>query len=177
MFVLLLLLLIRRVRPLIGAITAFTLAHSTSLAAATFGWIVVPVAPVKAVIALSIAVLAAELAHPPDRRGLRLIERFPWAVSFSFGLLHGLGFASALIEIGLPQRDVPLALFAFNLGVEAGQLLFIGAVLATGVLIARLMSRQHRIRVASSHGLVTASYFIGSLASFWMVERIAGFAA
>ncbi len=99
LFVFLLLLRIRRVRLLVGAITVFTVAHSLPLAAATLGWIVVPTAPVEAIVALSIVILATELVQPCER-GLHLTRHHPWAVSFSFGLLHGLGFASAFLEIG-----------------------------------------------------------------------------
>jgi hydrogenase/urease accessory protein HupE len=175
LFVLALLLLIRRPRPLIAAITAFTVAHSVSLGAATLGWIVVPAPPVEAVVALSIVVLAAELAQPPGR-GLRLTERYPWSVAFGFGLLHGLGFARALLELGLPEGDVPLALLAFNLGVEAGQLLFIAVVLTAGALLARLL-RRDALLAPGSAGLRATAYAIGTLASVWMFDRIAGFAA
>ena len=99
MFVFALLLLVRGARPLIGAVTSFTVAHSLSLGAAALGWIVVPAPPVEAVIALSIMFLAAELARPQGQ-GLRLSERHPWIVAFAFGLLHGLGFARALLEFG-----------------------------------------------------------------------------
>ena len=143
LFVLMLLLLIRDWRTLLGAVTAFTVAHSLSLAAATLGWIIVPPPPVEAIIALSIAFLAAELLHPPGEEK-RLTERFPWLVAFAFGLLHGLGFARALLDIGLPAGDVPLALLAFNLGVEAGQILFIAVVLALGAALARLYPRSGR---------------------------------
>ncbi len=176
LFVFLLLLLIRRVRPLIGAITAFTVAHSLSLAAATLGWIVVPAAPVEAIIALSIVILATELVQPPDR-GLHLTRRYPWAVSFSFGLLHGLGFASALLDIGVPQGDVPLALFAFNVGVEAGQLIFIAAVLAAGLFLGRLGARAGPVLARGSAGLTTTVYGVGALAAYWMIDRVAAFAA
>jgi hydrogenase/urease accessory protein HupE len=137
LFVLMLLLLIRDWHTLLGAVTAFTVAHSLSLAAASLGWIVVPAPPVEAIVALSIAFLAAELLHPPGEEK-RLTERFPWLVAFAFGLLHGLGFARALLEIGLPAGDVPLALLAFNLGVEAGQILFIAMVLALGTALSQL---------------------------------------
>lgn len=172
LFVLALLLLIRRPGRLVAAITAFTVAHSLSLGMATLGWIVVPAPPVEATVALSIVVLAAELAHPPGQRQ-RMTERFPWIVSFGFGLLHGLAFAGALIEAGLPRGDVPLALLAFNLGVEAGQLMFIGGVLAIGLLVARLGRGG---LLARDSGLLRATaYGIGTLASFWMFERIAQF--
>ncbi len=140
LFVFALLLLIRDWRRLVGAVTAFTVAHSVSLAAAALGWIVVPTPPVEAVIALSIMYLAAELASG-SADGSRLIERAPWAVAFAFGLLHGLGFARALLDIGLPEGEVPLALFAFNLGVEAGQLMFIAVVLAAWALLRRIAPR------------------------------------
>lgn len=177
LFVFLLLLVIRQLRPLIAAITAFTVAHSLSLAAATFGWLIVPAPPVEAVIALSIMVLAAELVQPEDR-GLHLTARFPWAVAFAFGLLHGLGFARALLEIGLPEGDVPLALLAFNVGVELGQLMFIAAIVAAGAALFRLwpalraqrLDRRAPVRRA-------AAYAFGSLAAFWMIERVAGMLA
>jgi len=172
LFVLALLLLIRRPGRLVAAITAFTVAHSFSLGMATLGWIVVPAPPVEATVALSIVVLAAELAHPFGRRP-RMTGRFPWIVSFGFGLLHGLAFAGALIEAGLPQGDVPLALLAFNLGAEAGQLVFIGGVLAVGLLVARLGRRSLLARDSSL--LRATAYGIGTLASFWMFERIAQF--
>ena len=132
MFVFALILLVRDRRQLVGAVTAFTVAHSLSLAAAALGWIVVPAPPVEAVVALSIMFLAAELVRPKGAAP-GLTARFPWVVAFAFGLLHGLGFARALLDIGLPEGEVPLALFAFNLGVEAGQLLFIALVLSAWV--------------------------------------------
>lgn len=169
LFVFALVLLIRRPRQLVIAITAFTIAHSFSLGMATLGWIAVPAPPVEAVVALSIVMLAAELARPAAQRQ-QWTERFAWVVPFGFGFLHGLAFADALLEMGLPQGDVPLALFAFNLGVEAGQLLFIGGVLAAGFLLGRLgrgavTAHEHRLRLATA-------YAIGTLASFWMFERI-----
>jgi hypothetical protein len=176
LFVLMLLLLIRDWRRLLGAVTAFTVAHSLSLAAAALGWIVVPAPPVEAIVALSIAFLAAELFHPPGA-DKRLTERFPWAVAFAFGLLHGLGFARALLEVGLPEGDVPLALLAFNLGVEAGQLMFIGVVLALGVALARLYPTARAQLAPGAPGLRALAYGVGALAAFWVVERVAGFAA
>ncbi len=176
LLVFVLVLLIRNWRRLLGAITAFTVAHSLSLVAATLGWIVVPSAPVEAVIALSIAFLAADLLRGADEQP-SLTERAPWFVAFTFGLLHGLGFASALREIGLPEGDVPLALLAFNLGVEAGQILFIAVVLALGAAFARLYPEGRRQVLPGSIGLRTVAYGIGTLAAFWVVERIAGFIA
>jgi hydrogenase/urease accessory protein HupE len=176
LFVLMLLLLIRDWRTLLGAVTAFTVAHSLSLAAASLGWIVVPAPPVEAIVALSIAFLAAELLHPPGEEK-RLTERYPWAVAFAFGLLHGLGFARALLEIGLPAGDVPLALLAFNLGVEAGQILFIAVILALGAALARLYPSVRPAFAPGSPGLRALAYGVGTLAAFWVVERVAGFVA
>lgn len=171
LFVFALLVLVPERRRLIGAITAFTIAHSITLATASLGLIHVPQLPVEAVIALSIVFLAYELALPANRRD-PLTLRSPWVVSFAFGLIHGLGFAGALREIGLPEGDIPLALFSFNLGVEIGQLLFIAAVLLVGVTIRRLYPQ-----VGQHAGILTktAGYAIGSIAAFWMIERIAAF--
>jgi hydrogenase/urease accessory protein HupE len=175
LFVLLLLLLIRDRGRLIGAITAFTVAHSLSLAAASLGWIVVPAPPVEAVVALSIVVLAAELAQPPGR-GMRLTERFPWAIAFAFGLLHGLGFARALLDIGLPQEDVPIALLSFNVGVEVGQLSFIAAVLVVGGLMAgHFPAVTAAFQRRGRFGPELAAYGVGSVAAFWFAERVASF--
>lgn len=177
LFVLMLLLMIRDWRPLIAAITSFTVAHSLSLGAASLGWIVVPAPPVEAIVALSIAFLAAELLQEPGEQR-RLSERYPWAVSFAFGLLHGLGFARALLEVGLPEGDVPLALLAFNLGVEAGQLLFIGVALALGAALVRLYpSISLGLTAPGTKGLRVLAYAVGTLACYWVVERVAGFVA
>ncbi len=175
LFVLALMLLIRDVRKLVGAITAFTVAHSLTLAAAALGWVTLPIAPVEAVIALSIVFLAGEIVAPRGEAP-RLSERAPWLVSFAFGLLHGMGFASALREVGLPPDDILMALLAFNLGVEAGQLLFIACVLAlvwTGKLILpTLVERQVR---PGAPTMVVLAYAIGGIAAFWTIDRIAGF--
>jgi hypothetical protein len=176
LFVLMLLLLIRDWRTLLGAVTAFTVAHSLSLGAASLGWIVVPAPPVEAIVALSIAFLAAELLHPAGEEK-RLTERYPWVVAFAFGLLHGLGFARALLEIGLPEGDVPLALLAFNLGVEAGQIMFIVAVLALGIALTRLYPAAQAAFAPGTRGLRAMAYGVGALAAFWVVERVAGFVA
>lgn len=171
LFVLTLLLLIAGWRRLFRAVTAFTAAHSLTLAAATLGWLSVPPAPVEAVIALSIVFLAYELSRPPGIRD-PLLMRAPWLISFAFGLIHGLGFAGALREIGLPQQDIPLALLAFNIGVELGQILFIAGVLMVGYS-ARWLLPAIRTRAAGLERL--ASYGIGSLAGFWVIERVLGF--
>lgn len=168
LFVLALLLLMRGGRRIVATVTAFTVAHSLTLVAATLGWVRVPGAPVEAVIALSIVFVAAEVVH-----GLRgrpgLTARAPWVVAFSFGLLHGFGFAGALAEVGLPQKAIPLALLTFNVGVEVGQLLFVTAVLALRVLLARLP-------LPAPHWAIFAPpYAIGAIAMMWVFERIAAF--
>jgi hydrogenase/urease accessory protein HupE len=170
LFVLALILIVRSVRVLLWTITAFTLAHSITLSLATLGIVRVPGPPVEASIALSILLLACEIIR--QQRGQRgMTARWPWAVAFSFGLLHGFGFASALVEVGLPQSDVPLALFSFNLGVEAGQLMFIGTVL--GVLAcAKALHFQPAI---ARHARSIATYAIGTMAAFWFIERVSGF--
>lgn len=168
LFVLALMLLIRERWMLIKTITAFTLAHSITLAGATLGYFSLPQKPVEATIALSIAFVASELVKmKPEER--RLSEAYPWVVAFSFGLLHGFGFAGALQEIGLPQKDVPLALLTFNLGVEAGQLMFVGAVLlmyASVKIVTNLPLSKARLATA---------YLIGTIAIGWFLERVAGF--
>lgn len=151
---------------LVKTITAFTVAHSITLALAILGLVRVSQAPVEAAIALSIVFLARELLLLTKGQ-LGLTSRAPWLVAFIFGLLHGLGFASALREIGLPQGDIPLALLAFNLGVEAGQLAFVAVVLGVLAVGKRVFSTAF----PRSIGLVPA-YAIGSVAAFWTLERI-----
>jgi hydrogenase/urease accessory protein HupE len=167
LFVLALLIVTRGGWPLIKTVTAFTVAHSLTLALATLGVVHVPPPPVEAMIALSIAFVAAEILRGESRRGLT--ARAPWIVAFAFGLLHGLGFAGALSEVGLPQGRIPLALLCFNLGVEAGQLLFIAAVLATLALARRIAI--HLPRWADR----AVPYAIGSIAMFWVIQRVAAF--
>lgn len=176
-FVFLLILMIRDMRRLVASITAFTVAHSLSLAAASLGLIAVPAPPVEAVVALSIMMLAAELLQP-EGQAPGLTRRYPWIVIFCFGLLHGLGFANALREIGLPQGDVPLALLAFNLGVEAGQLLFIATVMTLAAVAGLAVPALRRtLRDPRSAMLRDLARAIGSLAAFWMIDRIALFLA
>src|SRR4029077_17819880 len=129
-FVLGLLILVKGWRRLVGTITAFTVAHSITLAAATLGFVHVPPKPVEATIALSIVFVACEIVHRRSGRS-GLTETWPWVIAFTFGLLHGLGFAGALREVGLPQHDITSALLWFNVGVELGQLLFITVVMMT----------------------------------------------
>jgi len=169
LFVFALLLIVNGWRRLIGTITAFTLAHSITLAAATMGYVHVPQAPVEAVIALSILFLATEIIH--NRQGRPgLAKRYPWLVAFIFGLLHGFGFAGALAEIGLPQQSIPLALLFFNVGVELGQLFFVAAVVATGWVLKKLLAQK-----VLQGGEVAASYLIGTLSAFWLIERTYSF--
>jgi hydrogenase/urease accessory protein HupE len=165
LFVLCLLLLVRGIRNLLATVTAFTLAHSITLAAATLGFIRVPAAPVEATIALSIVFLASELVRGDARH--TVARSYPWLVAFTFGLLHGLGFAGALAEVGLPQGEIPLALFAFNVGVELGQLAFVTAVLS----LARLV-RVVPLRLPA-WAPRAAGYAIGSIAAFWVFARLA----
>lgn len=175
LFVFALMVLIRDPWNLIKAITAFTIAHSITLALAASGHLSVPGPPVEAAIALSIVFLAVEILKHEDGR-TRLSERFPWIVSFSFGLLHGLGFAGALTEIGLPRGDIPAALLAFNLGVEAGQLFFVGVVLSLFGLARVFFSDPVRaFRRAHSRASGMTAYCIGGLATFWLVQRVAAF--
>ena len=165
LFVLALLMLVKGRRRLLVTITAFTVAHSITLAAATLGWVNVPGAPVEAVIALSIVFVAAEIVH-----GLRgqegLTARSPWIVALVFGLLHGLGFASALHEVGLPGHAIPVALFLFNVGVEAGQLLFVAAALALLALARSVIAAPPRwVEWVPAYG-------IGAVAMYWTIQRV-----
>jgi hydrogenase/urease accessory protein HupE len=168
LFVLALILIVQGGRRLLITVTAFTLAHSVTLALATLGFVHVPSPPVEAVIALSIVFVACEIVHG-DRGTPGLTSRWPWIVAFTFGLLHGFGFAGALAEVGLPQRAIAPALLFFNVGVEAGQILFIAAVL----LASRPLRRVGR-RFPRSTRTVPA-YVIGGVAMFWLIQRIAVF--
>ena len=169
LFVFALLLIVNGLRRLVGTITAFTVAHSITLAAATMGYVHVAQAPVEAVIALSILFLATEIIH--NRQGNPgIAKRFPWLVAFIFGLLHGFGFAGALAEIGLPEQSIPLALLFFNVGVELGQLLFVATVVAAGWVLRKLFTER-----ALTGGEVAASYLIGGTAAFWVIERTYSF--
>jgi hydrogenase/urease accessory protein HupE len=164
LFVLSLVLLLTGGWRIAKTVTAFTLAHSLTLVATTLGLISLPRAPVESCIALSIMFLAVEIVkRDPDAP--RLSERVPWVVAFLFGLLHGFGFAGALAEIGLPKGEVPMALFTFNLGVEAGQLIIVGAGLA-------VLTFAHRFNLARVRRIkIVAAYAIGTIASFWFISR------
>jgi hydrogenase/urease accessory protein HupE len=167
LFVLALLLIVDGRRRLVVTITSFTIAHSMTLAAATLGFVRVPQAPVEAVIALSILFVAIEIVHWQQGRP-GITRRSPWIVAFAFGLLHGLGFAGALSSIGLPDHAIPVALLFFNIGVEAGQLLFIAAVLVLWFVTRRIGWPNWAWRLPV--------YAIGSMAAFWTIERVASFA-
>ncbi len=167
LFLLGLLLLVRGLVPLLKTITAFTVAHSITLTLAALGVVHVPPPPVEATIALSIVFVGAELVK--QQRGIvSLAQQYPWVVAGAFGFLHGLGFAGALARMGLPQGDIPLALFMFNVGVEIGQLMFVAAFL----VLARAV-RRVEIRWPSWTRLVPG-YAIGSIAAFWMIQRVVG---
>jgi hypothetical protein len=168
LFVAGLLLLVSGTRRLLGTVSAFTLSHTVTLTLATLGLVHVPPAPVEAVIALSILFVAREVlrkgTHPTA-----LAQRRPWLVAFSFGLLHGLGFAGGLSATGLPTAHIPLALGFFSVGVEVGHFSFVGSAL---VIIAALRRRMSRLPPWSWR---IAPYFIGSCASFWLISRLAAF--
>jgi hypothetical protein len=161
LFVIGLLLLVGFRRRLIGTITAFTLAHSLTLACSVFGWLALRPAPVEALIAMSIILVAREALC--DRE--TLARRMPALVSFLFGLVHGLGFAGALKGIGLPQAHLPLALFTFNVGVEIGQLM---TVLAAYALVRLPIPRRGLERARTP-----VLYVIGIVAAYWSWLRIA----
>jgi len=168
LFVLALLLLVRGVKRVIETITAFTVAHSLTLAAASLGFVYVPGPPVEAIIALSIVFVAAEIVRGQQGRP-GLSAKAPWLIAFAFGLLHGLGFAGALSEVGLPEQAIPLSLLFFNVGVELGQLLFIAAVASIAAVARRLPIE------VPPYAKLLPPYAIGCVATFLVVERIAGF--
>jgi len=164
LFVASLMLIVRDWRKLVKAVTAFTVAHSITLTFATLGWVTLPSPPVETMIALSIVLVAAEVVRM-ERGQLSLAIVRPWVVAFAFGLLHGFGFAGALVDLGLPQSDIPVALFAFNIGVEVGQLAFIAVILAAVYSVRRIVAIPRQAVVASAYG-------IGTVAAFWSIERL-----
>jgi hydrogenase/urease accessory protein HupE len=165
LFVLGLVLLVHGRRRLLWTITAFTVGHSVTLSLAVLGFVHIPPKPVEALIACSIFAVAVELTREAQGRTL-WVGRVPWAMAGAFGLLHGLGFAGALAQIGLPTHEIPLALFSFNGGIEVGQLLFVVLVLGTRAVLRVLPARWLK-----AGGLIPA-YTIGSLAAFWVFERV-----
>ncbi|WP_435135854.1 HupE/UreJ family protein [Formosa sp. A9] len=164
LFVLALIIITVGFKKLLKTITAFTLAHSITLSCSALGLASLPGPPVEAVIALSIVFLALEILKLQQGKPTLTSEK-PWLVAFSFGLLHGFGFAGALTDIGLPQTEIPLALATFNIGVELGQILFVLVVIAISYLIKSIIPKKGWIpRILP--------YSIGSVAMFWVIERI-----
>ena len=177
LFVLALVILVRDWRRVAVTVTAFTIAHSITLAAATLGFVNVPGPPVEATIALSIMLVSVEILNARGGKP-SLTARLPWLVAFSFGLLHGFGFAGALAEVGLPRHAIPVALLFFNLGVEIGQLAFVAAVLTAGDLFRTAMElRLERALIQRTVNRldVIAAYAIGTVAAFWLIERTSAF--
>ena len=175
LFLVCLLLIAGTGRRILITITGFTIAHSITLALSALHIVQVPVAPVEAAIALSIVFLAVEIVRG-DKESLTY--RYPIAVASTFGLLHGFGFAAVLGEAGLPQTEIPAALLFFNVGVEVGQIVFVlGVILAYQAL--RLLGSTISQRPFSLEDLrpleIPTAYVVGALASFWMIERVAGF--
>jgi hydrogenase/urease accessory protein HupE len=170
LFVFGLMLLVKSGWMLVKTITAFTIAHSLTLAAATYGIVHIPSAPLEAAIAASILFLGVEAIKAQEGK-IGLAARWPWAIAFAFGLLHGIGFASGLSMIGLPPSAIPLALVSFNVGVELGQLLFVAVIVLATFAVRRLFVRLPL--------LVTRAplYFVGCLGAYWMIERASSIVA
>ncbi len=177
LFVLALVILVRGWGRVAITVTAFTIAHSITLTAATLGFVNVPGPPLEAAIALSILLVAVEIVNA--RRGKPSpTARLPWLVAFSFGLLHGFGFAGALAEVGLPQHAIPVALLFFNVGVEIGQLIFVAAVLSLISLVHHVASKllePARIQQSLDRLDMTVAYAIGVMAAYWLIERTTAF--
>jgi hydrogenase/urease accessory protein HupE len=168
LYILAMLFLVKGWRRIVATMTAFTLTHSITLSAAALGYVHVPGPPVEAMIALSIVFVAREITLA--RRGKSgLTQQWPWVISFTFGLLHGFGFAGALSEVGLPAHAIPFALLSFNVGVEIGQLAFVAAVLGLFSIASRMPAP------ATSWAWRAAPYAIGSVAMFWVIQRVAAF--
>jgi hydrogenase/urease accessory protein HupE len=179
LFVLALVILVRNLRRVVLTVTAFTVAHSLTLAAATLGFVSVPGPPIEAAIALSIALVAAEIIN--ERSGKpSFAARWPWLIAFCFGLLHGFGFAGALAEVGLPHHAIPVALLFFNLGVEIGQLVFVALIMAAGWTFRRgiaLYAKSVSVPQAVNRLDFAVAYAIGTVAAFWLIERTYAFFA
>jgi hydrogenase/urease accessory protein HupE len=167
LFVLALILITKGRWKILKTITAFTIAHSITLSLAALGYVNFPTPPVEAVIALSIVFLAVEIINNLNGKQ-SITSKKPWLVAFTFGLLHGFGFAGALANIGLPQQDIPWALAFFNIGVELGQIAFVLVVL----IFIRLLALKKKWPLFVKK---VPAYAIGSLAAFWLVERVVGF--
>lgn len=169
LFIFALLLIVKNMRRLLLTVTAFTLAHSLTMAVSTLGIVHVPQAPVEAIIALSILFLAMEIIHEKQGK-VGLTSLYPWLIAFIFGLLHGFGFAGALAEIGLPQQAVTLALIFFNIGVEIGQLMFIATVVFIVIILERLSYPALLNKLET-----VIVYIIGGISAFWLIERTLSF--
>ena len=162
-------------KKLLITITGFTIAHSITLALSALNVAKLPIPPVEAVIALSVVYLAVEIALQKKNS---LTYRYPIAVSSSFGLLHGFGFAAVLSDIGLPQVEIVTSLLFFNIGVELGQIIFVLGVLLLWLLIRKLTLEKitaDRFNVSRTLMEKSAAYFCGIIASYWMIERLYGF--
>lgn len=166
LFVACLVLFIRAPWPLLQAVTAFTAAHSVTLALSVLGLVRLPQGPVEAVIALSILFLARELMVAESVRS-PLTRAAPWLMAFAFGLLHGFGFAGALADIGLPRDQLALSLFLFNVGIEIGQLGVIGVMIGAAWLLGRPAHRRAGFRLEQAFCIAT-----GCLAGFWTIDRV-----
>lgn len=166
LFVLGLLLIVKDRWMLLKTVTSFTVAHSITLIIATLGYAHAPVPPLNAAIALSILFLGPEIVRSWRGESSLTIRR-PWVVAFAFGLLHGFGFAGGLTTLGLPQAEIPPALLLFNLGVEAGQILFV-------LLIVLLERSFQQLEIRWSRWAETLpGYVVGSLGAFWTIQRVA----
>ena len=166
LFVLGLLIVVRGPRQLIETITAFTVAHSITLALATLGYASIPAPPLNAAIALSILFLGPEIVRV-WRGQTSFTIRHPWVVAFGFGLLHGFGFASGLSTVGMPRAEIPLALLMFNIGVELGQLTFVALILLLHRAVTVLDFRRPR------WAELGPAYLIGTLGAYWTIQRTA----
>ena len=175
LFVLALIIITQGGWKLVKTVTAFTVSHSITLTLATLGYVHIPQRPVEAAIALSIVFVAAEILR--GRQGhVGITARAPWVVALLFGLMHGLGFASGLKDAGLPDGHIPTALLFFSIGVEAGHFLFIGCVLALTAAMLRAASRLMPInRQRSAILQLVPPYAIGTVAMFWVIQRVAAF--
>lgn len=165
LFVIGLVLFIRDRLMLLKTITAFTIAHSITLGLSVLDLFTIPQRPVEAVIALSILFLARELVVPKDRRSA-LTQLRPWLMAFVFGLLHGFGFAGALVDIGLPREQIAVSLLLFNVGIEIGQLIVIGVMLSALWLLTKAK------RLSSTAWEQAFTYAMGGMAVFWTLDRV-----
>ncbi len=166
LFVLGLLLLVQSLKTLFWTITSFTVAHSITLALASLNVMSLPSTPVEAIIALSIVLLAKETIDKRNGKS-SITQQYPWLVGFLFGLLHGFGFAGALTDIGFPQRQIPIALFSFNVGVELGQIIFTLVVLFIYTILKKSKWKQ-----LDWTRQVAIPYAIGGVACFWFIQRV-----